>query len=84
MRFATDRQATRGGGGGGWEPWWWQTAAWKQLSSTLKEILVEARAQRLESGRCGKGRGGREVAEPDSGRDGPQYAGTDAGDVQVV
>ena len=33
----------------GWErfrePWWWQTAARKQLSCTLKDILAAARAR---------------------------------------
>ena len=41
--------------------------------------------QHWESGRHGEGEGGggREVAEYDTGRNGPWYDGTDKGDAQV-
>ena len=39
-------------------PWWRQTAAIKQLSATLKDILAEARERRWKYVRCGGGRGG--------------------------
>ena len=53
--------------------------SWKQLSATLEDIVVAARAWRSESGRSVKGGEGREVADYDSGIDGPRYSGTDTG-----
>ena len=61
------------------ETWWRQTAARKQLSVTLKDILESARARR-----CGKGGEGRGVAESDAGSDGPWYAGMEIDDAWVV
>ena len=68
------------GGGRRCDPWWRQPAARKQLSATLKDILAEARARRQESSRHKEGRGGEEVADFDSGIEGPWYAGTETGD----
>ena len=53
------------------------------MSATLEDILAAARARHWVSGRCGEGRGGREVAESDAGSDGPWCSGTDIGDAQV-
>ena len=72
-----------GGGTMNRETWWRQTADQKHLSATLEEILVEAMAQRWGSRRRGKGGGGREVAEADAGRYGPQYDGTETGDARL-
>ena len=55
-------------------------AAQKQLSETLEDILETARVRCWESGRCGKGREGREVAESDSGIYGPRHDGMGTGD----
>ena len=65
--------------------WWRQSAARKQLSDTLKDILVAARERRWKSDRCGGGGGDREVAESESGvgSNGPHDAGTEKGDSQV-
>ena len=52
------------------EPWWWKPAAWKHLRSTLEEIPAAERARQHESGRRGEGRGGGEVTEYYSGREG--------------
>ena len=49
----------------------------------LEYILAVARVWRWESGRCGEGGGGREVAESGAGSNGPQYYGTDTGDTRV-
>ena len=65
------------------EPWWRQTAARKHLIETLEDILEVARARCWESGRCGKGGGGREVAESDVGSDRSWYYGTEIGDNRV-
>ena len=65
------------------EPWWRKKAAWKQLISTLEEILGEAKARRWESGTRGEGGGVRQVEKSDAGSDGTWYAGTETGDVQV-
>ena len=54
-----DREKGYEVGGGRCETWWQKTAAHKQLSATLEEILVAARARCWESGRRGEGRGGR-------------------------
>ena len=78
-----DRELGYEGGGRRREPWWRQTAARKQLSVTLEDILVVTRVWRWESGRRGGGRGGREVAESDTGSNGPWYAGTEIGDYRV-
>ena len=72
-----------GEGGGGRDPWWWQTAARKQLSATLEEILASAWARLWESGRRGKIGGGRYVAESDAGSKGHRYSGTEIGDSRV-
>ena len=65
------------------EPWWRKTAARKQLSATLEEILEEARARCWEFRRNGEDGGCREVAESDAGRYGPQYDGTETGDARL-
>ena len=52
----------------------------KQLSEKLEDILKLARAQCSESGSCGKGGGGREVADYGAGSDGPWYDRADTGD----
>ena len=67
------------------EPWWQQTTARKKQSATLKDIPEAARARHWKYGRCGKGRGGREVAELDfdAGNYVSRYAGTETGDSQV-
>ena len=62
------------------DPWWRQTATQDHLSATLKDILAEAKARRQESSRHKEGRGGEEVADFDSGIEGPWYAGTETGD----
>ena len=49
----------------------------------LEYISTAAMARSWESGRRSKGEVGREVAKSGSGRDGPQYAGMDTGDVRV-
>ena len=78
-----DRELGYEGGGRRREPWWRQTAARKQLSVTLEDILVVTRARHWESGRSGEVGGGREVAESCAGSDRPWYAGTETGDAQV-
>ena len=57
----------------------------KHLSDVLKEILEVTREWSWKSGRRGRCRGGREVAESESnaGSDGPWYSGTEIGDAQV-
>ena len=65
------------------ETWWQKTAARKHLSATSEYILTVTSAWRWESGRRGEGGGGREVAESDTGGDGPWYAGMDTGDAHV-
>ena len=65
------------------EPWWRQTAARKQLSTMLEDILAAARARCWESGRCGKGGGVRDLAEYNVGSNGPRYAGMDTGDARL-
>ena len=67
------------GGGMRRDLWRRQTAYWKQLSATLEDILAAARAQRWGSIRSSEGRGVREVAEYDSGIDGPLHAGMETG-----
>ena len=62
------------------EPWWQKTAAQKQLRAALEEIWVAARAQRRESGRCGKGKGREEAVEYKSGSEGSWYSGIDTRD----
>ena len=65
------------------EMWWRQMAAWKQLIETLGDIIKVVRALRRESGRRGEVRGGGEVPDSDSLREGPRYAGTHTGDYRV-
>ena len=60
--------------------WWRQAEVEKQLRVTLEDILETARVRCWESGRCGKCGEGREVAESDSGIDGPRYDGMGTGD----
>ena len=55
----------------------------KQLSATLEEISVAARASCWESVRRGEGGGGREVANYGAGRGGPRDTGTETGDTRV-
>ena len=80
-----NRETGYKGGGRRRDPWWWKTAARKQLSATLKYILEAARERRWKSGRCGGGRGDRDVEESEdgAGRNGYRGAGTDTGDAQV-
>ena len=78
-----DRETGYEGGGRRRDLWWWQTAAWKQLSATLRYILVSASARRWEYVRRGEGRGDKEVTESDEGSDGPQYAAMDTCDTWV-
>ena len=78
-----DRDTGYKRGGRRREPWWRKTAARKQLSATLEEILAEARARRWEFRRNGEDGGCREVAESDAGSDRPWYAGTKTGDARV-
>ena len=66
------------------EPWKQKTAAWKQMSATLEDILAVARARRLESDRNGEGGGGIEVAESDAGSDEPWYDRIETGEVRVT
>ena len=74
-----NRETDYEGGGRRREPWWQKTAARKQLSSTLEDISMAARAQRWESGRRGKGGGDREVAESVAGCNGTLYYGMETG-----
>ena len=78
-----NRETGYGGGGRRSEPWWTQTSAQKNLSETLEDILETSRERRWESRRRGKGGGGSEVEESDSGIKGPWYDGTDTGDARV-
>ena len=64
-------------------PWWRQKEVQKNLSATLENILAAARAWRRESGRRGEGGEGGEVADYDSGSEGPWYSGTEIGDTRV-
>ena len=67
------------------ETWWRKMAAWKQQRTTLEEISVAAMVRRQESStsRRGEGEGGGEVADYDSGREGPWYSGMETGDARV-
>ena len=80
-----DRETGYAGGGRRQDPWRRQTAARKQLITTLKEILETARKQRYKSGRHGGGVGDRETEESEdgAGSGGSRYAGTETGDAQV-
>ena len=80
-----DKETGYEGGGRLREPWWRETAARKQLSDTLKEILEAARDRRWKSSRHGGGRGDRNAAEPEdgAGRNGSWDAGTEIDDDQV-
>ena len=62
-----DMETSYEGGGRRRDPWWRQTAARKEISATLENILAERRTWQWESGRCGNGRGGGEVTYYDSG-----------------
>ena len=55
----------------------------KQLSEKLKDISTSERARRWESGRLGKGGGGKEVADSDAERNGIWYDRTETGESQV-
>ena len=50
-----DRETGYEGRGRRREPWWYKTAARKQLSARLKEILAAEREWRWKSGRRGRG-----------------------------
>ena len=67
------------------EPWWRQMAAIKQLSATLKEILVAARERRWKSVRRGGGGGDIDTMELEygEGSDGSRDASMETGDAQV-
>ena len=53
------------------------------MSAKLEHILVAERERRWEFGRCAEGGEGGEVANSDSGSEGPQYSGTKTGDAQL-
>ena len=78
-----DRDTGYEGGRKQREPWWRQTAAQKQISSTLEEILAEARALCWESGWHGEVGGVRELAESDTGSNYPRYSETETCDARV-
>ena len=61
------------------EPWWPQTAARKQLSDTLEDILAATRPRRSKYRRRVNIRVCHEVADSDAGRNGHWYDGTDTG-----
>ena len=58
-----NRETGYEGGGRLWDTWWWKTAARKQLSATLKYILVAERERCWKSSRRGGGGGDRYAEE---------------------
>ena len=73
------------GGGRRRDPWWRQTAARKQMSATLKDILAAASERRWKSGSHGGGKGYRNAEESEdwAGSNGYRDSGMDTGDAQV-
>ena len=78
-----DRETGYEGGGRRRKPWWWQTVAQKQLVMTLEETFLAARERLWEFGRGGKGRGVRDIAKSDAGRNGLWYDGMETCDACV-
>ena len=80
-----NRETGYKGGGRRRETWWRQTAAIKQLSATLKYILVAARERCWKPVRRGGGGGDRDAEESEYGSriNGSRDAGTETGDAQV-